>query len=145
MMDYLNYILSVMTVIAGGGWFINYRANKRQKSGEATQAEADGWKSMQDLYQQTIEDFKNYSEDMRAERGVLKSENNEMREKYKVLEDEMLELKRRLSRMGRKLEALTPFLCSVIGCKDRRRENLSVFASDKPKENNNEDFKEDEQ
>ena len=134
-MEYYSIITTILTIIAGGGWFINYRANKRKAVGEATQAEADGWKSMQDLYQQTIEDFKRYSEDMREERGVLKTENNEMREKYKTLEDEMLSLKRQLSRMGRKLEALTPFLCSVIGCKDRRRENLNVFADEKGNKN----------
>lgn len=134
-MDWTNIILSALTLIAGGGWFVNYKAKK-------TQAEAEGWKAMQDLYQQTIEDFKVYSEDMRKERTVLKQENNDMREKYKKLDDEILLLKKQLSRQGRKLEALSPFLCSVIGCRNRKRDNLNAFASDnsedKEENNNNE-------
>lgn len=85
---------------------------------------------MQDLYQQTINDFKVYCDDMRSERGVLKQENAEMREKYKKVEDEILILKKQLSRQGRKLEALSPFLCSVVGCMNRKRVNLNTLASD---------------
>ena len=142
-MDIYGIISTITTIILGGGWFVYYKANRRIKEGEAAQSEAEGWKAMQDLYQQTIADFKTYSEDMRTERGVLKHENFEMREKYKQLEDEILALKKQLSRQGRKLEALSPFLCSVIGCKERRRDNLNTFASDNSKDseddNNNDE------
>lgn len=128
-------VMPLVTIVCGGGWFITYKAYKRKHNGEATQAEAEGWKAMQDLYQQTIEDFKVYSEDMRNERTVLKTENNEMREKYKKLDDEILLLKKQLSRQGRKLEALSPFLCSVVGCRNRKRDNLNAFASDNSADN----------
>jgi len=128
--EFLNWILGILTIIAGGGWFINWRANKRKSNGEATQSEAEGWKAMQDLYQQTIEDFKVYSEDMRTERAVLKKENSEMREKYKAYDDEILQLKKQLARQDRKIEAITPFLCSVVGCLNRKKVNLAENSDD---------------
>ncbi len=141
-MGWMEFVLGLLTLILGTGWLFTYRAYRRKADGEATQSEAEGWKAMQDLYQQTIEDFKTYSEDMRQERTVLKNENSEMREKYKKLDDEILVLKKQLSRQGRKLEALSPFLCSVVGCRNRKRDNLNAFASDnsedKEENNNNE-------
>ena len=129
-MGWMEFVLGLLTLILGTGWLFTYRAYRRKADGEATQSEAEGWKAMQDLYQQTIEDFKTYSEDMRQERTVLKNENSEMREKYKKLDDEILVLKKQLSRQGRKLEALSPFLCSVVGCRNRKRDSLNAFASD---------------
>ena len=137
-------IAPILTLVAGGGWFITYRAYKRGANGEATQKEAEGWKSIQDLYQQTIEDFKTYSRDMRQERSVLKQENKEMRDKYNQIVEEILILKKQLSRQGRKIEALTPFLCSIIGCKKRRRGNLDAFASDNSQESDDNDTTEQE-
>lgn len=129
-MEIYSIINTFVTVFLGGGWFIYYRANKQKAQGEATQAEAEGWKGMQELYQKTIADFDGYCEDMRKERSVLKTENNEMREKYKKMDDEILGLKRQISRQGRKIEALSPFLCNVVGCLNRKRVNIGLIQSD---------------
>lgn len=136
-MGWMDFILSITTLILGAGWIFTYQAHKRKANGEAMQSESEGWKAIQDLYQQTIEDFKVYSNDMRQERTVLKQEratliqeNSEMREKYNKITEEILALKRQLSRQGRRLEALSPFLCSLMGCRNRRRDNLDVFAYD---------------
>jgi hypothetical protein len=123
----------------GGGWFIYYRANKKKAEGEAVQSETEGWKGMQELYQKTIAGFDGYCEDMRKERSVLKTENNEMREKYKKMDDEILVLKRQISRQGRKIEALSPFLCNVVGCLNRKRVNIGAIQSDDEVSSNNED------
>ena len=129
-MDIYSIINTIVSIFLGGGWFIYYRANKQKAQGEATQAEAEGWKGMQELYQKTIADFDGYCEDMRKERSVLKTENNEMREKYKKMDDEILVLKRQISRQGRKIEALSPFLCNVVGCLNRKRVNIGAIQSD---------------
>ena len=129
-MDIYSIINTIVTIFLGGGWFIYYRANKQKAQGEATQAEAEGWKGMQELYQKTIADFDGYCEDMRKERSVLKTENTEMREKYKKMDDEILALKRQISRQGRKIEALSPFLCNVVGCLNRKRVNIGAIQSD---------------
>ena len=129
-MDIYSIINTIVTIFLGGGWFIYYRANKKKAEGEAVQSEAEGWKGMQELYQKTIADFDGYCEDMRKERSVLKTENNEMREKYKKMDDEILVLKRQISRQGRKIEALSPFLCNVVGCLNRKRVNIGAIQSD---------------
>ena len=138
-MDIYSIINTIVTIFLGGGWFIYYRANKQKAQGEATQAEAEGWKGMQELYQKTIADFDGYCEDMRKERSVLKTENTEMREKYKKMDDEILVLKRQISRQGRKIEALSPFLCNVVGCLNRKRVNIGAIQSDDEVSSNNED------
>lgn len=119
-MEIYGIITTVLTLVLGGGWFINWRASRREKDGQATQSEAEGWKAMQDLYQQTIADFKVYSEDMRQERSLLKKENSEIYDKYKKLEDVIMMLKKKVSRNERKLDAISPFLCSVFGCTNRK-------------------------
>lgn len=134
-METYSLINTIVTIILGGGWFLHWRATKRKANGEATQSEAEGWSAMQRLYQKTIEDFTNYSEAMRTERKVLKQENAEMRERYNKLDDEIILLKRRLSRQGRKIDALSPFLCGVVGCLNRKRVNIAALQD----EENNDD------
>lgn len=134
-METYSLINTIVTIILGGGWFLHWRATKRKANGEATQSEAEGWSAMQKLYQKTIEDFTNYSEAMRTERKVLKQENAEMRERYNKLDDEIILLKRRLSRQGRKIDALSPFLCGVVGCLNRKRVNIAALQD----EENNDD------
>lgn len=138
-MDIYSIINTIVTIFLGGGWFLHWRASRRKANGEAVQSETEGWKGMQELYQKTIADFDGYCEDMRKERSVLKSENNEMREKYKKMDDEILVLKRQISRQGRKLEALSPFLCNVVGCLNRKRVNIGAVQSDDDISSNNED------
>lgn len=140
-MDIYSIINTIVTIFLGGGWFIYYRANKQKAQGEATQAEAEGWKGMQELYQKTIADFDGYCEDMRKERKVLKDENSEMRERYKKMDDEILSLKRKISRQGRKIEALSPFLCNVVGCMNRKRVNIGSMQGDENENETDEDFK----
>lgn len=134
-METYSLINTIVTIILGGGWFLHWRATKRKANGEATQSEAEGWSAMQRLYQKTIEDFTNDSEAMRTERKVLKQENAEMRERYNKLDDEIILLKRRLSRQGRKIDALSPFLCGVVGCLNRKRVNIAALQD----EENNDD------
>lgn len=130
-MGWMEFLLAVATLVLGTGWLFTYRAYRRKANGEATQSEADGWKAMQDVYQQTIADLQSYIEDIRKDRNHLREdrdkyrlENEEMREKINKLDDEILELKKDLARQGRKIEALTPFLCGVVGCMSRSKVDL---------------------
>ena len=139
-MEIYSIINTIVSIFLGGGWFLHWKASRKKAEGEATQAETEGWKGMQELYQKTIADFDGYCEDMRKERSVLKTENNEMREKYKKMDDEILVLKRQISRQGRKIEALSPFLCGVVGCLNRKRVNIGVIPTgDGEEEENNND------
>lgn len=149
-MGWMEFVLGLLTLILGTGWLFTYRAYRRKADGEAMQSESEGWKGIQDVYQQTINDLKGYCEDIRVDRNhlredrdFLREENTEMRKKYNLMEDEIMGLKKQLARQGRKLEALTPFLCSVVGCVNRAKVSLSTIKSDDDNEteaenNNNE-------
>lgn len=137
-----SIISTVITLICGGGWFINWRAKKRQENAKAKQeeatakqTEADAFKSMQDAYQQTLDDVLKTLDEARQERdhykderNDLRKENGEMREKVKELEGKMTELelnyKKDVSRIGRRLDVLSPFLCGVAGCMNRTKVSL---------------------
>lgn len=138
-MDWISIISSLAAVFAGGGWFIHYRASKKKSYGEASQAEAEGWKAQQDVYQQTIADLKEscaYIRDdrnlLREENKKLREENNQLREKYNELDKKILEiqkdyerkigeLRKDLARQGRRLENIYPFTCGLAGCQNRTR------------------------
>lgn len=112
-MDWISLITTITTIICGGGWFIYYRANKMKAYGEATQAEAEGWKAQQDVYQQTISDLKESCEYIRKDRDLLRKENQELRDENRLLRDkinslelQMSDLRRDISRQGRRIESL---------------------------------------
>lgn len=108
-----SIISTVITLILGGGWFIHWRAGKRKANGEAAQAEADGWAKQQEVYQKTIEAQQTYYERLKndfnvvvEENSKLRKENNELREKVYTLETVVLDLKKEISRLGRRVDAL---------------------------------------
>ena len=120
-MDWISIITTITTIICGGGWFINYRAKKMQ-------AEADGWRAQQDVYQRTIEDLKQSCDYIRNDRNVLREENkklteenNALREKYNDMEKQIDELRKMITRQESRLESILPFACSVAICPNRKR------------------------
>lgn len=134
-MEIYNIINTLVTVFLGGGWFLHWKASKRKANGEAQQIEADAFKSMQDAYQQMHEDVLNRLKEVCDERDHYKDERNEerkinreMRTKYTELEEKMtkmdLNYKRDISRLGRRIDVLSPFLCSIAGCINRRKVSL---------------------
>lgn len=128
--DWGTVIVSIVTLLLGGsiGWLFTIRAMRRKADGEAQQVVADSWKSVQDVYQQTIADLNGYCEDIRKDRNQLRAdrdqhreENARLREKYIDMEEQIMELKKIVARQGRKIEALMPFLCGVVGCLNRSK------------------------
>lgn len=127
MTDFLtNIFLPILTIVAGGGWFLTYKAYKKKADGEADQSVADGWKAQQDVYQQTIEDLKEtcaYIKSdrdlLREENSVLRQENNELREKYNKFERQIMELRKELEDQKMKLERILPFTCAMAACGNR--------------------------
>lgn len=113
-MEIYSFINTLVTIVLGGGWFIYYRANKRKANGEATQAEADGWKKQQEVYQTTIENQRTYYDRLKddfnvvvEENSKLRQQNNALREKINNMEAQMFELKKEISRLGRRVEAIS--------------------------------------
>lgn len=144
-MDWNTIIITFISALMGGGltWVFTINAMKRKANGEAQQIEVDAWKSMQDVYQQTIDDLNKYCEDLRndrvhlrEDRDLLRTENDELRKKYNAMENEISALKSTVAKQGRKIEALLPFTCAVVGCTNRTKVDVSgVELEDKPKTN----------
>ena len=134
-MEIYSIISTIVIAILGGGWFTHYRAHKRQEMAKANQIEADAFKSMQDAYQQMHEDVLSRLKEVCDERDHYKDErdeerkaNWELRKKYTELDQRMTQLdlqyKRDISRLGRRLDCLSPFLCGVAGCMHRTKVSL---------------------
>lgn len=106
-MGWLEFGLSIATLVFGGGWFVYYRANKMKAYGDA-------WESQQHVYQNTISDLERSCEFIRNDRDLLRRENEELRrenrelrEKINHLETVILEIRKDMARQGRRIEYLT--------------------------------------
>ena len=142
-MGWMEFVLSIATLILGTGWLFTWRAHKRQENAKAMQeeasakqVEADAFKSMQDAYQQMHDDLLKRLDEVCGERDGYKDErdeerkaNKEMRDKYIELEDKMtkmdIQYKKDISRLGRRIDVLSPFLCAVVGCMHRKKVTLT--------------------
>lgn len=132
----LQIVVPILTVIAGGGWFITYKAYKRK-------ADAESWQTVQDVYEETIEDLKQSCDYIRNDRNLLREENtklieenNMLRNKYNELEQQIMELRKELARQGRRLESVLPFTCAVVPCNNRRRVEIQEHDDDVINEQN---------
>ena len=141
-MDIYSIINTIATLVLGTGWLFTYRAHKRQENAKADQEEAtakqgaaDAFKSMQDAYQQMHEDVLNRLKEVCDERDHYKDERDEERKANKELQGRVKELdermtnldlqyKRDISRLGRRIDVLSPFLCGIAGCMHRKKVSL---------------------
>jgi len=134
-MEIYNIINTLVTVFLGGGWFLHWRASRRKANGEAKQTEAQANKEAQEYYNTTLADVNRTLNEVRAERdhykderNELRKDNHEMRTKYIEIEEKMtkmdLNYKRDISRLGRRIDVLSPFLCSIAGCMHRKKVSL---------------------
>ncbi len=134
-MEIYNIINTLVTVFFGGGWFLHWRASRRKANGDAKQTEAQANKEAQEYYNTTLADVNRTLNEVRAERdhykderNELRKENHEMRTKYIEIEERMTKLdlnyKRDISRLGRRIDILSPFLCGVAGCMHRKKVSL---------------------
>ena len=143
--------ISIDTIIAiaglfiggGGGAFFTWRWQRKKAKAEAASAEVDAAKELQDMYQQMLSDAKADREDrraqndeLRAERDHYKNDRNELREQMEKLsrsvaewksnaDEERDNLKRTVARLGRKVDAMAPFMCGDLSCKLRQRVTIS--------------------
>ena len=142
MFSLTEILLSVITAISAGGWWISWKSARRKASGEATQSEAEGWAKMQEVYQEHIKDMAEITQKVRDERDhererkqQIRHEFEEMRDKYIELERqildmrkhheaEILDLRKDIARQSRELEVVNFFSCCLTNCHNRRRVDL---------------------
>lgn len=129
----LEAIISFIGLFVGGGAgaFFTWRYQRKKAKAEAMQAEVDAEKDKQDYYQQLLEDYKSHHEELRSEREHYKNERNELRDKVEKMDEEMrsmkklwvdteIEMDRKIAQLGRRVEAMRPFLCGDLKCKKRQ-------------------------
>ena len=135
----------------GGGAFFTWRYMRRKAKAEAEKEEAEAKnaameavKNMQEAYEKMFENVNKYLDDasvkvdgMRKERDYYKQRMEETQEKFDkfnrtVMEwkqntdDTIDDLKRKVARNGRQIDAMRPFMCGDMNCKKR----LLVTVSD---------------
>ena len=147
-----SIINTFVTVFLGGGWFLHWRASRRKANGEAKQTEAQANKEAQEYYNTTLADVNKTLAEVRAERDHYRDErneerksNHELRQKYIEIEERMnqmdLSYKRDISRLGRRIDVLSPFLCGVAGCMHRKKVSLMENIDDNSFESEDEIIK----
>ena len=138
----IDTLVNIFSLLLGGGGgaFFVWKWQRRKAKAEAESAEITATKEMQDMYQQMLEDAKRDREDRRAqvdeirqERDHYKADRNELREMVGKMQDEILGMKREIARNGRKVEAMSPFICARSGCRDRIFATVSDAGEVKPK------------
>lgn len=116
-----EYIIPILTLLAGGGlgWIFTISASKKK-------ADAEAMASVQDVYQQAINDLNSHCNTLRGDRNELLADRDEMRSKNKELEvkleaqqGEILEVRKEMLRLREEVDGMRPFLCSRPNC-DRR-------------------------
>lgn len=147
-----SIINTFVTLFLGGGWFLHWRASRRKANGEAKQTEAQANKEAQEYYNTTLADVNKTLAEVRAERDHYRDElneerksNHELRQKYIEIEERMnqmdLSYKRDISRLGRRIDVLSPFLCGVAGCLHRKKVSLMENIDDNSFESEDEIIK----
>ena len=141
----LEAIISFIGLFVGGGGgaFFTWRYMRRKAKAEAVQAETEAKEKEQDYYQQLLEDYKAHHEELRSEREHYKNERNELRDKVEKMDEEVRSMKRlwtdkeietdrKIAQLGRRVEAMRPFLCGDLKCK--KRQLVQVLDKEKSEE-----------
>ena len=141
----LEAIISFIGLFVGGGGgaFFTWRYMRRKAKAEAVQAETEAKEKEQDYYQQLLEDYKQHHEELRSEREHYKNERNDLRDKVEKMDEEVrsmkklwvdkeIEMDRKIAQLGRKVEAMRPFLCGDLKCK--KRQLVQVLDKEKSEE-----------
>ena len=131
----VDSIISIATLLIGGGGgaFLTWRWQRARAKAEAKEAEANAEsaevaavKEMQDVYQQLIADIKTdrdeqkqYIQELKDDRTHLRQDRDDLRKRQDELEEQVRDLQRAVSRNGRMVECMRPFLCGrAAECKD---------------------------
>lgn len=94
-MDFQSIIISVISILGGGGlmWLFTIRSTRRSAAANAQKdettaetTEVEKLSRIQEVYQETITD-------LREDKRILKDENQVLKEENKSLRDEMQELR----------------------------------------------------
>ena len=104
MTEYIGYLISA--VVSGSlAWLATIKFTRKQ-------AEADAMASVQNVYQELIEDLK-------SDREELRNENITLRDELRLLKQRLEELESKCSENARRVEEMQPNLCYCKNCPNR--------------------------
>lgn len=151
----IDTLINIASLLLGGGGgaFFVWRWQRKKAKAEAQEAEASAAKELQDMYQQMVadakadrEDRKAQNEELRSERDHYKQDRNDLRERMEKLthsfmdwrleaDNDRSKMKMEIARLGRKVEAMRPFMCGDLNCKRRQLVTISEGAETEPNGN----------
>lgn len=132
-------ITNILSLLFGGSVIsiVTWRFARRKAYAEAKQAEAEARKAEAEAQQEKQNYYQQIIDDIAKDRDYYKQAYQEMRDRTDKLaksvtdwklesEDERMNLKRDVMRLGRKVDAMTPFMCGDLGCRLRQRVTISA-------------------
>ena len=143
-LDIYTFISTFLTIICGGGWFVNWRAKKRKESAEARQTELNATITEQDMYQEMIKDVEDHNERLRrfnaeiseeceALRKRVSENENKLREqddKIREQENKLRAQESKIESLEHRLELMTEMMCGKGNCQQRTKVFLSPIDDD---------------
>lgn len=127
-------IIALLSALTGGGLtaIITWRATRRKAEGEAAQTEADAMKSIQDVYQQALEDQQKYIailQDTRDhlvnDREEMRRENMDLRKRLNDMDEKMRQLERDVDNNRKMMASMKHLLCGRLACQQRTNVDIS--------------------
>ena len=138
-MEWFENITNILSLLFGGSVIsiVTWRFARRKAYAEAKQAEAEAKKAEAEAQQEKQNYYQQLVTDIASDRDYYKQDRDEQRERldkltrsmteWKRLTDETIDdLRRQVSRNGRQLEAIRPFICADLKCKKRVRVAVSA-------------------
>lgn len=142
--DIYTMISTMLTLVCGGGWFINWRAKKRKESAEARQTELNATITEQDMYQEMLKDVEDHNERLRRfnteiseeceqlRKRVSENENKlrEQDDKIREYDKKLREQENKIESLEHRLELVTEMMCGKSNCQQRTKVFLSPVDDD---------------
>lgn len=131
-MEWFENITNILSLLFGGSVIsiVTWRFTRRKAEAEAKKAEAEAQQEKQNYYQQLVTDIASdrdyYKQDRDEQRERLDNLTRSMTEWKRITDETIDDLRRQVSRNGRQLEAIRPFICADLKCKKRVRVVVSA-------------------
>lgn len=142
--DIYTLISTILTLICGGGWFVNWRAKKRKETAEARKTELDATITEQDMYQQMLQDIEGHNERLRRYNSEISEECEQLRkrvsenenqlrkqdDKIREYDKKLREQESKIESLEHRLELVTEMVCGRSNCMQRTKVFLSPIDDD---------------
>lgn len=120
------------------GGICTIRYTRMQARGAARNAENEATKSVQDVYQEMVEDvradradMKKYISELKEDRAHIRKDRDELRQQldeksnqFNRMQDEIQEVKKKVAINERRVEIMSPFICGRTSCLERIRTSI---------------------